>query len=133
MQSSFKILLALHEVLNVPLVTDEIPESEIFIGKPSKLLQGEFIAINTLTNPNQYLQNGFANVNIYVPKISEDRDNLSRFQQLTDILFPILKETTITTQSGTFHFQIDDDKGIFDDRDRDGMSYYNIRLEFQTL
>lgn len=133
MQSSFKILLALHDVLDVPLVTNEIPSNMIFIGKPSLTLQEEFISINTLTNPNGYIQNGYANVNIHVPKYSEGRDNLGRFQQITDILFPILEDTTITTQHGTFHFQIDDDKGIFDDKDRDGMSYYNIRLEFQTL
>tara|TARA_R110002020_G_scaffold318905_7_gene534538 strand:- start:618 stop:1013 length:396 start_codon:yes stop_codon:yes gene_type:complete len=130
-QSSYKILLALYQVLNVPVVTNEI--SKIKFGQVSKVSQSEFIALNTINNPNQYLQNGFANVNIHIVKLSSGEDNHSRFQKLTDIIIPILDETQITTENGTFYFQIDDDKGIFDDPDRDGMSYYNLRIEFQTL
>ena len=130
MQSTFNILLALYKVLNVPEVTTEVPK--IVIGKASKILQEEFIAVNTINNPNAYLQQGFANVNIHVPKVSEGRDNLARFQQLTNIIIPILDDTTIT-ENGNFYFQIDDDKGIFDDPDRDGMSYYNLKIEFQTF
>ena len=131
MQSSYNILLALYEVLNVPAVTNEI--QTIKFGQVSKISQEEFIALNTINNPNQYLQNGFANVNIHIQKLSAGEDNHSRFKKLIDIIIPILDETQITTEHGTFYFQIDDDKGIFDDQDRDGMSYYNIRIEFQTL
>ena len=131
MQSTYNILLALYEVLNVPVVTDEI--ETIKFGQVSKITQSEFIALNTINNPNQYLQNGFANVNIHIPKLTAGEDNHSRFQKLTDIIIPLLDETQITTDNGTFYFQIDDDKGIFDDPDRDGMSYYNLRIEFQTL
>lgn len=131
MQSTYKILLALYGVLNVPVVTDEI--ETIKFGQVSKISQSEFIALNTINNPNQYLQNGFVNVNIHIQKLSAGEDNHSRFQKLTDIIIPLLDETQITTENGTFYFQIDDDKGIFDDPDRDGMSYYNLRIEFQTL
>lgn len=120
-------------MLNVPVVTNEIPVDKIFVGKASKLLQGEFITMNTINNPNGYIQNGVANVNIHVPKLSEGRDNTFRLRQLSQIIIPILDNVTKDTGYGTFHFQIDDDKGPFEDPDRDGISYDNLRIEFQTL
>ena len=133
MRSKYDILLALYEVLNTPAVTGEIPIEKIFVGKPSKLVQGEFITLNTINNPNGYIQNGIANVNIHVPMLSEGRDNTFRLRELSQIIIPILDNVTIDTEFGTFHFQIDDDKGPFEDPDRDGISYDNLRIEFQTL
>ncbi len=127
MQSSYNILLALSELFqgkNLPV--------DYVDGAP-KGLQSEFIDTNTINNPNGYLQNGFGNVNIHVPKLTGDLHNGKRFRELTDIILPLLDDVTQVTDNGTFHFQIDDDKGTFEDPDRDGMSYYNIRFEFQTL
>lgn len=131
MQSSFNIASALYQLLNVAEVTTVI-NGKVLIGNPSLTSNEEDVSINILNNPNQYIQSGFGNVNINVPKTSSGRNNLSRFDQLTQIIFPILEDADITTDKGHFSFQIDDDKGIIDDQDRDGMSYYNIKIEFQT-
>lgn len=131
MQLSFSILEALYLLIKVPAVTSEIPE--IYIGNPSKTAQGEFISVNLLTNPNKYVQSGYANVNVHVTKLAGDRHNLSRFKQVVPILSELLEDSTINHEGQNYHFQIDDDKGVYNDEDRDGMSYYNLRLTFQTI
>ena len=127
MRSSYDILWALYEVLNI----ETLPQ--VYFNKTSALTQDEFILINTINNPNGYLQNGFGNVNLHVPNLSENVPNGNRFQELTAIILPLLDDVTVSTDKGTFHFQVDDDKGPFDDQQRDGMSYYNIKFEFQIL
>lgn len=127
MRSSYDILWALYEVLNI----ETLPE--VYFNNTSALSQGEFILVNTINNPKQYVQNGFGNVNIHVPNLSENVENGNRFKELIDIILPLLNDVTVETNKGTFHFQVDDDKGVFDDKQRDGMSYYNIKFEFQTL
>ncbi len=127
MQSSYNILLALYEVLNIPEL------DKVHLNKASVKLQDWFIVINTINNPNQYLQNGFGNVNIYGPNIGEQLPDMGGFKERLDIILPILDNVTKVTANGTFHFQIDDEKGPFEDQDRGGMSYQNIRFEYQTL
>lgn len=127
MRSSYDILWALYEVLNI----ETLPE--VYFNNTSALAQDEFIIINTINNPNGYLQNGFGNVNIHVPNLSDKVANGNRFKELTDIILPLLDDVTVTTNKGTFHFQVDDDKGVFEDRQREGMSYYNIKYEFQIV
>jgi len=122
-RSSFDILAALYAILDVP----ELPP--VTIGNGSLKQQGEFITIGLINNPNKYLQNGYGNVNIYVPELSEGRYNTFRLKQLTDIIIPILEDVT----NGNYYFQIDDDKGMFTDPDRDLMTYYNIKIQYQTL
>ena len=131
MQSSFNILSAAYRLVNVPAVTVEVPK--LFIGDPPRTSQEESINLNLLTNPNRYLQSGYVNLNVFAPKLQSGRDNIARLEQLINIIIPLVEDTEITTENGTFHFQIDDDKGIFDAKDMDGMSYYNLRLTFQTL
>lgn len=132
MQSSFNILSALYRIVNVPVVTNRI-NGKVYIGNPPKASQLEDIGLNLLNNPKQYLQDGYGNLNIYVPMLAEDRHNLGKLKELTDSVMPLLDEAQITWNGFTYHFDIDDDKGVFVDEDRDGMSYYNIRLNFQTI
>ena len=89
----------------------------------------EHITLNCLTNKNRYLQNGFINLNIYVPQLKSGRCNTLRFKEIIDLVKPIVEDLT----TNGYHYQIDDDKGIFKDQDRDLMYFNNIRLEFQTL
>ncbi len=131
MQLSFNILEALYLLINVPTVTNEIPE--LYIGNPSKTAQGEFISVNMLTNPNKYVQSGYCNVNIHTTQLAGGRHNLSRFKQVVPLISELLEDSTITHNNQSYHFQVDDDKGVFNDEDRDGMSYYNLRLTFQTI
>jgi hypothetical protein len=131
MQLSLSIQEALFTLLNVGVVTDEIPQ--LFIGNPPLDYQGECVSNNVLTNPNLYVQSGYCNVNVFVPMVSTGRFNLARFKQIVPIISDLLDDSHIRTSDGTFYFQVEDDKGIFLDEDRDGMSYYNLRLTFQSI
>lgn len=132
MQSSFKILSALFRLLNVAEVNDVI-DGKVMIGEPANNRQTKDVSVNLINNPNLYVQNGYCNVNIHVPKINGVDYNYAALKQLSEIIIPLVEDSEITTPDGTFYFQIDDDKGVFNDDDRDGMSYYNLRLEFQTI
>ena len=131
MQSSFRILSALYQIVNVNTVTDHI-NGKVYIGEPPLTSQKEDISLNLLNNPNTYLQSGYCNVNVYVPLLTEGRPNLLRFDQILYRLIPLLEDASITVNGQSYFFQIDDDKGTFKDQDRDGMGYYNLKLNFQT-
>lgn len=128
MKSSIDVLSALYQLLNVPSVTSVI-NGKVLIGNPPDGDQNENISLNTLANKNAYLQQGFANINIHMPELSSGRSYLERFKTLVDIIVPLVEDTS----KNDIYFQIDDDKGIFKDDDRDSMYFYNIRLTFQTL
>lgn len=132
MQSRFKILEALNQLIFIPEINNKI-DGKIYIGEPPSTGTKQDIGLNIINNPNQYLQSGFCNLNIYLPKTDKGRDQLAKFNELVEIILPLLDDTSITKNGTTFHFQIDDDKGIFNDDKRDNFSYYNIRLEFQTF
>jgi hypothetical protein len=131
-QSSFNILSAAYQLLNITSVNDVI-SGKVMIGSPDLTGQSEDVAINLLNNPNQYLQTGLINVNIHIPKLSNGRHDLPRLNELVELILPLLEDASIKTTKGNFYFQVEDDKGVFDDNDRDGMSYYNIRVTFQTI
>lgn len=128
MKSSIDILTNLYNLLKVPAVTNMI-SGKIYIGNVPDVSQLEDISINTLANSNEYLQKGFININIHVKEIESGRANLAKFKQIIDAIIPLVKDT----QTQDVYFQIDDDKGIFKDQDKDSMFFYNLRLTFQTL
>ncbi|WP_142783351.1 hypothetical protein [Changchengzhania lutea] len=128
MKSSIDIASKLYKVLNVASVTDEIT-GKVYINDVPDGDQLENISVKTLTNPNRYLQVGYANLNIYVPEVISGRANLNRFQDILAVVLPLVKDNIYDGLS----FQIDDDKGIFKDKDRDSMYFYNLKLTFQTL
>jgi len=127
-KSSFDILSALYQVLNVDAVND-IMTGKVHIGGVPDGDQKENISIKTLSNPNGYLQNGFVNLNIHVKEIGSGRANLAKFKQLIHAVIPLVKDVAHNGCS----FQIDDDKGIFKDGEKDSMYFYNLKLKFQTL
>jgi hypothetical protein len=131
-QSRFNILSAAFRLANVPEIKDVLT-GKVYIGEPPFTGGKEDVSLNLITNPNKYIQSGYGNINIYVPKLSSGRDNLKRFDELVNLILPVFKSASITTEKGTFYFQIEDDKGVFEDPDRDGISYYNLRFEFQTF
>ncbi|AOR28726.1 hypothetical protein FORMB_16870 [Formosa sp. Hel1_33_131] len=128
MKSSFDILSALYQILNVSEVNDNL-SGKIYIGDIPDTDQKEDISIKTLSNPNRYLQNGFINLNIHVKEISSGRANLAKFKQIINAVIPLVKDVKHLGYS----FQIDDDKGVFKDQDRDSIYFYNLKLKFQTL
>jgi hypothetical protein len=131
MQSNFNILSALYRIINTPEVLAEL-SGKVYIGEPPYTGQDEVIAINLITNPNRYIQSGYGNLNIHVPNLAEGRNDLQRLSDLVDLVIPLMNGSRITTEKGTFYFQVEDQKGVFKDEDRDGMSYYNIKFEYQT-
>lgn len=128
MRSSLDVLSALYKIVNVQPVTDELA-GKVYIGDYPSISQSEDVTLNTLNNRNDYLQTGFLNLNLYMKQVSSGRPNLKRFKELMDIIIPMVEDTN----DGIYHFQIDDDKGVFKDKDRDEMYFYNLRLEFQTI
>ncbi|WP_417444644.1 hypothetical protein [Joostella sp.] len=127
MVSTLDVNSALYRLVNVPAINDVI-SGKVYIGSFPDGNQDENITINTLTNPNQYLQNGYMNLNVYVQEPSSGVPPLSRFKQIIDVLIPLVLDAQ---KDYTYFFQIDDDKGFFKDTDHDGMWFYNLRLEFQ--
>lgn len=128
MKSSLDILSALYQHINVEPLRSSLT-GKVYIGEVPSKSQLEDISIKTLNNTNRYLQTGFINLNTYVYQEKSGRENLERFKELIDMIIPMVKDVAIDG----YYFQIDDDKGIFKDQDRDGMYFYNLRLEFQTL
>jgi hypothetical protein len=128
MRSTLDISSALFQLVNIPIVKNEI-SGKVHIGDAPNGSQLEEITIKVLNNPNTYLQNGFINLNIYTPQLKSGRANLERLQQLIGIIIPLIKDVSINS----YHFQIDDDKGVFKDQDNDGMYFYNFKIEFQTI
>ncbi|SFS30792.1 hypothetical protein [Lutibacter maritimus] len=128
MKSSLQILSALYKLINVDVVNNII-SGEVFIGDEPDGNQDENITLNTLTNPNEYLQSGYANVNVHIKEVKSGRPNLEKFNEIIAVLIPLLEDS----MSDNVYFQIDDDKGIFKDVEKDSMYFYNLKLKFQTL
>ena len=124
MKSSLDILSALFKLL-------ETKNFGIkgYIGDADNADQGEHYTLNCLSNPNEYLQVGYINLNIYLPEVKSGRANLARFKELIDLFIPVIEDTSYDN----YYFQIDDDKGIFKDQDHGKMYFYNLKLIFQTL
>lgn len=129
MKSSLSVLSSLYELLNVDSVRNIIT-GKIYIGTPPDSDELENITINTLTNPNGYVQSGVINLNVYVQQKKGGRPNLERIKEINQAIFPIVENTK---GSEDVFFQLLEDKGFFKDSDRDGLYFYNIRLEFQTI
>tara|TARA_B110001452_G_scaffold28410_1_gene22312 strand:- start:1899 stop:2285 length:387 start_codon:yes stop_codon:yes gene_type:complete len=127
-KSSFDILSALYQILNVPTVNDKL-SGKIYIGDTPDTNQKDDITIKTLNNPNRYLQNGFINLNIHVKEISSGRADLAKFKQIINTVIPLVDNV----MHQGYSFQLDDDKGVFKDQDKDSMYLYNLKLKFQTL
>jgi len=127
-KSSFDILSALYQVLNVPAVNDII-SGKVYIGDVPDDEQKESISIKTLNNPNRYHQVGYVNLNIHVKEVSSGRADLAKFNQIVKAVIPLVKDVT----HNGYSFQIDDDKGVFRDEEKDSMYFYNLKLNFQTL
>ena len=126
MISSFDILSALYQILNISEVNDKL-SGKIYIGDIPDADQKDNISIKTLSNPNRYLQNGFINLNIHVKEISSGRSNLAKFKQIINAVIPLVEDV----KHQQHLFQIDDDKGVFKDREKDSMYFYNLKLNFK--
>lgn len=118
----------MHRILDVDPLRSEI-SGEVVIGDPAGGDDREHISLNCLANPITYLQSGIINLNIHVPQMKSGRADHARFKQLVDMVVPMVDEVSMDD----IHYQIQDDKGVIKDRDRDIMYFYNIRIEFQTF
>ena len=127
MKSSLDIIEKVYQLINVTSVTSIISGKVYATGRPSSS-QLEDIEINTLANNSEYLQLGFVNINIYVKEIEAGRPNLAKFKQVIDVLIPLLDDVKLDEIT----IQIDDDKGIFKDNEKDNEYFYNLKLTYQT-
>ena len=129
MNSSLDVLSALYQVVNIPSVTDTITGA-VYIGEaPHAKKNKQNIELNVLDNKNRYLQNGYCNVNISLIETQSGRPDLGKFKEVVNVLKDLLQDA----QHDNYWFQIEDDKGVFKDQDRDSVYLYNFKLTFQTL
>lgn len=126
MKSTLDILSALYKTIDRENI---LITGKAYIGDIPKGDQEENISLKCLSNPNEYLQIGYINFNLHIPALKGGRANLSRFKVLIDQIIPIVEDVVFEDYS----FQIDDDKGIFEDKEHDNMYFYNLKLIFQTL
>ena len=128
MKSSFDILTALYKILNVTDLTSVIT-GKIYKGVVPGESQLEDIEINVLTNPNEYLQNGYVNLNIYMIEDSRGRTNTKRFSEIINIVTPLVDDV----EGSGIHFQMENQSGVLKDQDRDKMYFINLKINYQTL
>lgn len=128
MKLTLDISSALFKVVNVPEITNLI-SGKVYIGDSEDTSQEENITIKVLNNPNLYLQSGFLNLNFYTNQVNSGRPDNSKFNQVIPLLVELIEDANMDN----VHFQIDDDKGVFKDNDKDGLYFYNLRIEFQTF
>ena len=127
MKSSLDIIEELYQVINVAAIKSII-SGKVYNGERPSSSELEDITIQTLANSSDYLQQGFININIYAEQLEAGRPNLAKFKQVIDVLIPMLDDI----KSNEITIQIDDDKGVFKDQDKDDIYFYNLRLRFQT-
>jgi len=128
-KSGIKIVSELYKLIDVEPLKSNI-SGDILIGEVGGGNDDmEHITLNCLTNPNQYLQVGLINLNIYVPRLKSGRANALRFKEIFDLVEPLVDDV----EGNGVRFDIVDDKGVFKDQDRDLMYFNNIRIEFKTF
>lgn len=128
MKTSLDVLSSLYQLLNVASITSAI-SGKVYIGDPPDGSEKQDIGLNVLNNASGYLQRGFVNVNIYIKSSGKGRPNLTEFQPIVRALTDLLEDA----KSGEYFYQLDDDKGLFKDQNRDGTYFYNLKLQFQTF
>ena len=133
MQSSFNILSALYDTLNVPDVTSQI-SGIVTIGEPRLTSQKEDIQLKVQNFESEYVTNGKCEVIIFLPVIETGVYNLSKFKSLVELLIQKCQSIIVTNADGNFYFQYSGEEGtVKDDLRRDNMSSYTIYLDYQTL
>lgn len=128
MQSNFKILSALYGLINQPQVKDLVGGGIYKSGTP-KTLTKESVEINILTSLEGYLQQGYANVNIYVPSRVNGLPNTRRMEQIAEVVQPLI----LDAQKGNYRFQIESQSGPLADIERDNIYFYNFKLTYQKI
>ncbi len=128
MKSNIEILEALYQIVNITKVTDLI-DGTVYVGNVPNGKETQNISLTLLNNSSEYLQVGFCNVAIHIRETTSGRANLSKFKELSSILLNILADASF----GDYWFQVEEDKGIVKDPQRDSMYIYNLKLKFQTL
>lgn len=127
MKYSLEIVDDLYQLINVPAVKSLIT-GKIYQGDPTDKSQKDDISIRCLVNKPTYLQTGYINLNIYTRELESGRPNLAKFSEIVKAIVTIVEDA----RHGNSSFQIEDDKGFFKDKEKDGMYFYNLKLKFQT-
>lgn len=133
MKTSFDVVDLIYAYLR-----DNSPVKQLLSGGVYKHLRPinsktEDVVINSLGLNNAVVQNGVANVNVYVPNLilningmqDTTQPNHKRLKELTAVLIEVLHEVWI----GDYMFEVQQEQPIFDP---DG-SATNIRLNFFSI
>lgn len=130
MKSSFDILDALYQALNVSAITNIIDGSVFKGGIPAKD-QKQSVEIAVLDNKNTYLQTGYVNVNFYCVQKKEGEPDHEKMQTVNTALMLILDNKLI----GGIYFDVENQSGPHKDKEsgRDGIYFTNLKIKFNTL
>jgi len=127
-KTTFDVLTWLYTILNVASVTTTI-DGEVWKSKPPADRVCRDIVINSLPiswGPD--VQDGIINVNCYCKDLDNGVRDESNLKAMTDAAIARLLAYSNTT-GVYFHFEIEN-QAVYNDHDRPGMSYSNIRVKF---
>lgn len=122
-----EILTNAYKLLKVSALTNVI-SGNVYKGNVNPKSNKEDVEINLLTNSNKYVQNGYVNVNVYVPNI-QNRTNIKRIDLITEIIVSLIDNKKTENNA----FQIENQSGYIQDETRDMMSFVNLKINFQIL
>jgi len=131
MRSSFDILSALYQVLR-PVLKPEL-SGDCYLHNEPEGDQKENVSIGMLNNPIEYVQDSTVNVNIHVMGLSESIANSARMRAILNLIIPQLDNADHLVDGTTLHTYIQDDKGVYRDRENNGKFFYNLRIKCVTL
>ena len=148
MKSGLNIANALRNLLNVEQLVDEISGGIYKFGYPLKS-QKEDVVINILAINGEYLQKGYANMNIYVENAQSGLPNTKRLEELTSIVNPLVdkkkavdkdivvtidgEQTSLIQDRSYVFFEIASPGVVLKDQERENTYYTNIKLKYNTL
>lgn len=130
MRNSIQILSAIYKKVNTAVGASIT--GKVYIGPEPINNQLENITLNILGNPNGYVQDGTANVNIHLLYGPEGQRNTKRFKELAELILPVV-EGDLSDSEITLHTEIQNEGNVHRDADNKGKEFYNIRINFQTL
>jgi hypothetical protein len=128
MKTTFDILDALYSLINIDAVNNLI-SGKIYSNNVPDGNEKENITIDVLTNSNKYLQEGYINLNVHIKEITSGRANLAKFKEIIIAIIPLIDNVHIDS----YYFEINDDKGVFENKDMASMFLYNLKIKFQTI
>ena len=148
MKSTFNILSAARNLLNVPEFTELITGQIYKISRPNKSQKID-VVLNTLTIGSEYLQSGYMNVNIYVKNLQTGLVDSKKLEELNAAAISLLdqkksvpfdiivvsngQEQSLIANASYVFFNLDSPGVVLKDQESENTHFINIKLKYNTL